>query len=60
MSITDAERALACDPNSTDSYASMANALAYSGRPAEAVVAGQKAILDPCHRDFHSLFEGFS
>jgi adenylate cyclase len=61
LGIADAERALAFDPNSADSYASMANALAYSGKPAEAVVAAQKAMrLDPRRRDFYSLFEGMS
>jgi adenylate cyclase len=37
----------------------MALALTSSGRPAEAVVAAQKAMrLDPSNRDFYAFFEG--
>jgi adenylate cyclase len=54
-----AERALVINPNSAQGYDSMAAALAYSGKPAEAVVAEHEAMrLDPRHRDLYSLIEG--
>jgi adenylate cyclase len=53
-----AERALAFDPNSALGYGALAFALAYSGKPAQAVVAAQTAMrLDPRH-PLYSLFEG--
>jgi tetratricopeptide (TPR) repeat protein len=59
LGITAAERALAFDPNSAPGYATMSLALAYSGKPAEGVVAAQKAMrLDPGNRDLYSLDEG--
>jgi adenylate cyclase len=59
LSSAAAERALAIDRNLAYGYGSMALALTSSGRPAEAVVAPQKAMrLDPSNRDFYAFFEG--
>jgi tetratricopeptide (TPR) repeat protein len=59
LGITTAERALAINPNSAQGYDSMAAALAYSGKPAQAVAAEHQAMrLDPRHRDVYSLIEG--
>ncbi len=48
MAITDAEQAIAMDPNDPESYAAMANALVFSGRAEEALTYIKKAMrLDP-------------
>jgi adenylate cyclase len=59
MGLAAAEHALALAPNYALGYSALAVALTSSGKPADAVVAAQKATrLDPGGRDYYGDFEG--
>jgi adenylate cyclase len=61
LSMMTVERALAIEPNSALAYVALAITLANSGKPAEAVVAAQKATrLNPRARDYYASFEGMA
>jgi adenylate cyclase len=61
QALAEAQRAVALDPNSADSYNALAFVLDYFGRPAEAVAAAEKAMrLDPQHRDQYLIWVGMA
>jgi len=61
QAISEAERAIALDPNSAVGYRGLAEILDFSGKPAEAVGLAEKAMrLDPRNRDLYLFLEGKS
>jgi adenylate cyclase len=61
QAITEAQRAIALDPNSGWGYTVLAQIMGDSGKPKEAIDFAEKAIrLDPRGRDLYLFYEGWA
>jgi adenylate cyclase len=60
QAITEAERAIALDPNSGPGYEALAQIMGDSGKPEEAIAAVEKAMRLARGRDFYLFYEGWS